>query len=174
MGKSNFSPDWSLFFFFLSTIFLFIFFHTQHNIASRTQQNKTKQQTYTQHFKVQSKGRERGKDNQNTKSHSFIQSRTSTKKKAKHQWSNAWPHRLTPLYIHTSLFAGGYGSNMFFYTCFKFQVSSFKFYLSHTRLYRDCITSSEMRVGSAPWTVQILKKQHKGSKHKIRWMKNKI
>ncbi len=27
---------------------------------------------------------------------------------------------------------------------FKFQVSSFKFYLSHTRLYRDCITSSEM------------------------------
>ncbi len=50
----------------------------------------------------------------------------------------------------------------------KFQVSSFKFYLSHTRLYRDCITSSEMRVGSAPWTVQILKKQHKGSKHKIR------
>ncbi len=54
------------------------------------------------------------------------------------------------------------------------QVSSFKFYLSHTRLYRDCITSSEMRVGSAPWTVQILKKQHKGSKHKIRWMKNKI
>ncbi len=47
-------------------------------------------------------------------------------------------------------------------------VSSFKFYLSHTRLYRDCITSSEMRVGSAPWTVQILKKQHKGSKHKIK------
>ncbi len=35
-------------------------------------------------------------------------------------------------------------------------VSSFKFYLSHTRLYRDCITSSEMRVGSAPWTVQII------------------
>ncbi len=55
-----------------------------------------------------------------------------------------------------------------------YQISSFKFYLSHTRLYRDCITSSEMRVGSAPWTVQILKKQHKGSKHKIRWMKNKI
>ncbi len=50
----------------------------------------------------------------------------------------------------------------------SFKFSSFKFYLSHTRLYRDCITSSEMRVGSAPWTVQILKKQHKGSKHKIR------
>ncbi len=45
---------------------------------------------------------------------------------------------------------------------FKFQVSSFKFYLSHTRLYRDCITSSEMRVGSAPWTVQILKKTTQG------------
>ncbi len=44
----------------------------------------------------------------------------------------------------------------------KFQVSSFKFYLSHTRLYRDCITSSEMRVGSAPWTVQILKNTTQG------------
>ncbi len=55
-----------------------------------------------------------------------------------------------------------------FFIVNMFQVSSFKFYLSHTRLYRDCITSSEMRVGSAPWTVQILKKQHKGSKHKIR------
>ncbi len=55
-----------------------------------------------------------------------------------------------------------------FYRSYSFQVSSFKFYLSHTRLYRDCTTSSEMRVGSAPWTVQILKKQHKGSKHKIR------
>ncbi len=30
----------------------------------------------------------------------------------------------------------------------------FKFYLSHTRLYRDCITSSEMWVRSAPWTVE--------------------
>ncbi len=36
------------------------------------------------------------------------------------------------------------------------QISSFKFYLSHTRLYRDCITSSEMWIRSAPWTVQIL------------------
>ncbi len=40
--------------------------------------------------------------------------------------------------------------------------SSFKFYLSHTRVYRDCITSSEMRVGSAPWTVQILKNTTQG------------
>ncbi len=35
-------------------------------------------------------------------------------------------------------------------------IACFKFYLSHTRLYRDCITSSEMWVRSAPWTVQIL------------------
>ncbi len=27
------------------------------------------------------------------------------------------PHRLVPLYIHKSLFAGGYGSNMIFHTC---------------------------------------------------------
>ncbi len=36
------------------------------------------------------------------------------------------------------------------------QGSRFKFYLSHTRLYRVCITSSEMWVRSAPRTVQIL------------------
>ncbi len=41
-------------------------------------------------------------------------------------------------------------------------ISSFKFYLSHTRLYRDCITSSEMWVGSSPWTVQILKNTTQG------------
>ncbi len=40
-----------------------------------------------------------------------------TKNTAKHQWSKAWPHWLAPLYIHMPLFAGGYGSNMFFYTC---------------------------------------------------------
>ncbi len=54
----------SLFFFFFFVINNFFFFShtTQHNI-----QNKTKQQTHTQHLKVQSKGRERGKDNKNTK-----------------------------------------------------------------------------------------------------------
>ncbi len=36
---------------------------------------------------------------------------------------------------------------------FKFK---FKIYLSHTWLYREYITSSEMWVRSAPWTVQIL------------------
>ncbi len=44
--------------------FIFIF-HTQHNIISKIQQNKTAD-TYS-HLKVQSKGRERGKDNKNTK-----------------------------------------------------------------------------------------------------------
>ncbi len=52
-----------IFLFFVINNFLFYFFHTtQHSI-----QNITKQQTHTQHIKVQSKGRERGKDNKNTK-----------------------------------------------------------------------------------------------------------
>ncbi len=51
-------------FFFCYQQFLFIFSHTtQHNIQIK----QTKQQTHTQHLKVQSKGRERGKDNKNTK-----------------------------------------------------------------------------------------------------------
>ncbi len=101
------------FIFLLSTVFLFYFFHTtQHNI-----QNITKQQTHTQHLKVQSKGRERGKDNKNTKVTPLYNHVYPSKNTAKHQWSRAWPHQLAPLHIHTSLFAGGYGSNMFFYTC---------------------------------------------------------
>ncbi len=55
-------------YFLLSTIFYLLFFsHTQHNIIFKIQQNKTKQQTHTQHLKVQSNGRGRGKDNKNTK-----------------------------------------------------------------------------------------------------------
>ncbi len=46
---------------------IFFFHTTQHSIQNITKQNKTKQQTHTQHLKVQSKGRERGKDNKNTK-----------------------------------------------------------------------------------------------------------
>ncbi len=96
----------------LSTIFYFIFSHTtQHNI-----QNTTKQQTHTQHLKVQSKGRGRGKDNKNTKVTPLYNHVYSTKNTAKHQWSKAWPHQLAPLSIHMTQFAGGYGSNMFFYT----------------------------------------------------------
>ncbi len=58
-----------IFFFFVINNY-FIFFHTQHNIISKIQQ--TKQQTHTQHLKVQSKGRGRGKDNKNTKVTPFI------------------------------------------------------------------------------------------------------
>ncbi len=43
---------------FLSTIFFFFSHTTQHSIQNTTKQT----QTYTQHFKIQSKGRERGKD----------------------------------------------------------------------------------------------------------------
>ncbi len=49
-------------FFLLSTFFFFT-----HNTTQHPKYNKTKQQTHTQHLKVQSKGRERGKDNKNTK-----------------------------------------------------------------------------------------------------------
>ncbi len=48
--------------FFCYQQFFFFSHITQHSI-----QNITKQQTHTQHLKVQSKGRERGKDNKNTK-----------------------------------------------------------------------------------------------------------
>ncbi len=85
---------------------------TQHNI-----QNKTKQQTHTQHLKVQSKGRERGKDNKNTKVTPLNNHVYSVKNTAKPQWLKAWPHRLAPLYIHMRQFAGGYGSNVPLYTC---------------------------------------------------------
>ncbi len=97
--------------------FFIYFFHTQHNIISKIKQNKTKQQTHTQHLKVQSKGRERGKDNKNTKVTPLYNHVYSTKNTAKPQWSKAWPHRLAPLYIHMRQFAGGYGSNMPLYTC---------------------------------------------------------
>ncbi len=98
--------------FFVINNFFFFFSHTtQHKY------NKTKQQTHTQHLKVQSKGRGRGKDNKNTKVTPLYNHVYSTKNTAKHQWLKAWPHQLTPLYIHMTQFAGGYGSNMFFYTC---------------------------------------------------------
>ncbi len=96
------SPPVSFFFFFFSHI-------TQHNI-----QNITKQQTHTQHLKVQTKGRERGKDNKNTNVTPLFNHAHPSKNTAKHQWARAWPHQLAPLYIHMILFAGGYGSNMFF------------------------------------------------------------
>ncbi len=94
---------------FVINNFLFSFFlqTTQHNI----------QNTHTQHLKVQSKGRERGKDNKNTKVTPLNNHVHSVKNTAKPQWLKAWPHRLAPLYTHMRQFAGGYGSNMPLYTC---------------------------------------------------------
>ncbi len=99
----------TLFFFCYQHFFFFFHKTTQH-----PKYNKTKQQTHTQHLKVQSKGRERGKDNKNTKVTPLYNHVYQTKNTAKHQWSKAWPHRLAPLHIHKSLFEGGYGSNKFF------------------------------------------------------------
>ncbi len=104
-------------YFFVINNFLFSFFYKQHNIISKIKQNKTKQQTHTQHLKVQSKGRERGKDNKNTKVTPLNNHVHSVKNTAKPQWLKAWPHRLAPLYTHMRQFAGGYGSNMPLYTC---------------------------------------------------------
>ncbi len=65
-----------------------IFSHiTQHSI----QYNKAKQQTHTQHLKVQSKGRERGKDNKNTKVTPLYNHVYQTKNTAKHQWRRPGP-----------------------------------------------------------------------------------
>ncbi len=96
--------------------FINIFFST-HNTTQHPKYNKTKQQTHTQHLKVQSKGRERGKDNKNTKVTPPYNHVYQTKNTAKHQWSKTWPHRLARCISPMSLFAGGYGSNMFFHTC---------------------------------------------------------
>ncbi len=52
-------------YFIFLVINIFYFFHTY--TTQHPKYNKTKQQTHTQRLKVQSKGRERGKDNKNTK-----------------------------------------------------------------------------------------------------------
>ncbi len=65
----------------MSTLFLstfFFFFHTQHNIASRTLQNKTTDIYSTSLGPIKREGEREGQ--QEHKSHSFIQSRISTKK----------------------------------------------------------------------------------------------
>ncbi len=119
----------------LSTIFYFIFSHiTQHSIQNITKQNNRHILNIS---RSNQKGGREGRTTKTQKSllytftftfshlaDAFIQSDLQLdnhvypiKNTAKHQWSKAWPHRLTPLHIHTSLFAGGYGSNMFFYTC---------------------------------------------------------
>ncbi len=103
------------FLFLLSTIFYFLFFHTQHNIISKIQQNKTTDTYSTSQGPIKREGR--GKDNKNTKVTPLYNHVCPTKNTAKHQWLKAWPHQLAPLYIRMTLFAGGYRSNMFFYTC---------------------------------------------------------
>ncbi len=63
--------------FLLSTIFFF-FFHTQHNIISKIQQNKTTDTYSTSQGPNKREGEREGQ--QEHKSHSFIQSRMSNKK----------------------------------------------------------------------------------------------
>ncbi len=65
---------------------MFYFFFT-HNTTQHSKYNKTKQQTHTQHLKVQSKGRERGKDNKNTKVTPLYNHVYQAKNTAKRQWS---------------------------------------------------------------------------------------
>ncbi len=57
---------------------LFIFFHTQHNIISKIQQNKTTDTYSTSQGPIKREGEREGQ--QEHKSHSFIQSRMSNKK----------------------------------------------------------------------------------------------
>ncbi len=65
INKNPWTPWTFSFYFFFFVINILIFF--THNTTQHSKYNKTKQQTHTQHLKVQSKGRERGKDNKNTK-----------------------------------------------------------------------------------------------------------
>ncbi len=103
-------------YFLLSTFF--IYFHTQHhNITSINKKNKKKNRHILNISKVQSKGRERGKDKK-TQNKSFLYIILNVKENtAKHQRSKAWPHCLAPLHIHMTLFAGVCGSNVFLHMC---------------------------------------------------------
>ncbi len=100
------------FFFFVINIF-FIFSHiTQHSI-----QNITKQ--YNRHIlniskSSQKRGRRgEGRTIKTQKSLLYIITYIKQKNTAKHQWSKDWPLRLAPCVHSQSLFAGGYGSNIF-------------------------------------------------------------
>ncbi len=104
-------------FFFLLSTFYFIFSHiTQHVFFHNNIQNITKQNN--RHILNISKSSQKGgREGRTTKVTPLYNHVYPSKNTAKHQWSKAWPHQLALLYIHTSQFAGGYGSNMFFYTC---------------------------------------------------------
>ncbi len=65
-------------FFFVINNFLFFIFHTQHNIISKIQQNKTTDTYSTSQGPIKREGEREGQ--QEHKSHSFIQSRMSYKK----------------------------------------------------------------------------------------------
>ncbi len=88
--------------FSLSTFFYFFF---THNTTQHPKYNKTKQQTHTQHLKVQSKGRERGKDNKNTNVTPLYNHVYQTKNTAKHQWSDLsfWLSARHPTHTDTLL-----------------------------------------------------------------------
>ncbi len=105
----------TLFLFFLSTIFYLFFSHTtQHNIQNKTKQNSRHILNIS---RFNQKGGREGRTTRTQKSLLYIITYIQQKNTAKPQWSKAWPHRLAPLYIHMRQFAGGCGSNMFFYTC---------------------------------------------------------
>ncbi len=102
--------------FFVINSFLFLFFShiTQHNIQNITKQNNRHILNIS---RSNQKGGREGRTTKTQKSLLYTITYIHQKNTAKHLWSKAWPHRLAPLYIHMTLFAGGYRSNMFFYTC---------------------------------------------------------
>ncbi len=107
-------PNQFCFLFLLSTIFYFFSHITQHSIQNITKQNNRHILNIS---RSNQKGGGEGRTIKTQKSLPYTITYVQQKNTAKHQWSKAWPHQLALLYIHMSLFAGGYGSNMFFYTC---------------------------------------------------------
>ncbi len=96
-----------------SQILTFFFSHiTQHNIQNITKHNN-------RHILNISRSNQKGgREGRTIKTQkSFLYTITYIHQKTLPSINGRGPHQLAPLYIHTSLFAGGYGSNMFFYTC---------------------------------------------------------
>ncbi len=100
--------------FVINNYFYFFSHTTQHNIQNRTKQNSRHILNIS---RFNQKGWREGRTTRTQKSLLYIITYIQQKNTAKTQWSKAWPHRLVPLYIHMRQFAGGYGSNTFFYTC---------------------------------------------------------
>ncbi len=103
-------------FFFCYQQFLFLFFShtTQQNIQNKTKQNSRHILNIS---RFNQKGGREGRTTRTQKVTPLNNYVYSTKNTAKPQWLKDWPHRLVPLYIHMTQFAGGYGSNMPLYTC---------------------------------------------------------